>query len=171
VDQRGLAGAVGADNGVDAAQRQVDADCVQGAQTPEIAGNAAGGEDRGAHGCGVWGKDDRDAGPGWARCPSLIMTPARPLGITATSAMKVRPNVRCQWFAMPPKMASDWNSSSSAIRPNAPSSAPQRLPLPPRITMSRTSPDCSQFSSSGLTKPSLAAKSIPAIPASAAASR
>ena len=67
-----------------------------------------------------------------------------PCGSAATKAMIVRPSVSCQCAASGPSSASDWNSSFSSVNAIAPITAPRRLPMPPRISISSTAPDSCQ---------------------------
>ena len=107
--ERRLAGAVGADDGVDLADVQVERHGVDRDQAAEAAREAlarSSGAARASVGCG--------AQPWRCARAAARRRPIRPFGSSATKAMMVRPSVSCQCAASGPTSASDSIAAPSA---------------------------------------------------------
>jgi hypothetical protein len=130
--QRGLAGAIGADQRVDAAGLHLQVDLVGDHQAAEALGQALHVEQRRHRGL-------------HNRSRPAFTAPARPWRANSTTASNTQPvqNSPCSLTVASPSC-----SSSSAAAPNTP---PSSDPAPPRITITSSVPLCVQCSALGLT--------------------
>src|SRR5690606_35888986 len=194
VQQGRLARAVRPDDGVDAALAHRQVDVGQGAQAGEALVHAEDLED-GRHseypgrcwalasaGCSRLRPRGRLSRRQMRRMPS-----AMPPGRKITTIMNIRPRVRCQpSLTKEPVNATTGSRSDSGRKSKiawrrcslkaekifskylispAPNSGPTRVPAPPRIVMSTTSPDAVHCMRSAPTSGSVTASSAPASPA------
>src|SRR5512138_658995 len=139
VEQRRLAGAVGADDGADLAVLDPHRHLVERHQGAVAARHAVELEQR---------HDQRFSAAVRKRPVARpVASPQMPSGANSTKAMKIRP----KYSAQASVQALSWCSIS--MKKAAPRIGPTRVPAPPTITMISTWPDSSQNRSSVLAKP------------------
>ncbi|KAG1248543.1 hypothetical protein G6F65_019556 [Rhizopus arrhizus] len=161
VDQRRLAGAVGADQGVNLARVQGQRHIVGGDQRAETTDQPGrlqrrrGGVDRRIHDLTL---------PDWAaaRPPNNGPNrPTRPRGAPNTTHSSSTPSGRCQYSVH------RRSTSSSVSITTAPATPPQRRPIPPTSTMISKLADCVQCIRLGEMNRLWLASRAPARPAAA----
>src|SRR5690606_25451225 len=123
VGQGGLAGAIGSDDGVQPVADQVNRNVVDGGQAAEALGQAARAQQ------GFFVHSEASVVSLRPRPSSDSPRPSRPRGATMTTSRMKPPMSSCQCLVRSLKKCITYSNA------NAPTMAPAKLPMPPRMTI------------------------------------